>query len=258
MKQRIVGRVTKWVALSIVVVGLGGWAPESIAQESAEGAPERSPEDIYADAVSAADEGDLQRALDLLELAEMKERRPKYAYRKVLVLKAMGEDDRALDILQERRDELAGAPGVGNLDTLEQRLRNDTTEADADGPGRGNAVLSWSLVGGGTVFAAAGTTFLVLAARNSRRLNCSIARIEGRDANCSNVEVDSDLSRSEYRRRRRNVRTFRWTGASLLTVGIGAAGWGTYRLLSHGGQRQAAQWEFFVLPTPTAGLRVRF
>ncbi|QDG49867.1 hypothetical protein FIV42_03660 [Persicimonas caeni] len=179
-------------------------------------------------AMEAEQVGKYNEALELLELAYRAEPQPRFIHRRILVLEKMGELQLALDVLDDYRDQLAGAPDVENVAVLEQRLRQqlaqseDHTTSEAD-------VFGWSLVGGGTALVAGGIASLVYAEGEAERLRCS-NQSNADKSGCAGVDAYSQLSAEQFDQKRTGVTTYRVVGAGLSAVGISALGWGIYRL----------------------------
>lgn len=214
------------------------WGGSPIALARAQ-APPKDAAQIYADAVDAYEQQDYQRSLDLLELAIFKDPQPRYQFQRILVLEAMGRVDDALQMLEQRRKKLAGQPGVGDLTALEQRLREagastdanltaDTTEGRNDEPD----YIGWTFVASGALAAGGGVAFLLVGESQLAEVRCSGIYPDSQRQDCAGVEAPAQLSRAEFDRRIERVDTYRILGGSLLAVGVLAAGYGSYRLLT--------------------------
>jgi hypothetical protein len=209
----------------------------------------KSPDRIFDDAVAAHEDGDHQRALDLLELAIFKDPQPRFIYQRVLVLEAMQAPDRALAELEAHRKELAGQPGVGDLTALEQRLReasvstsddNLTARARGDKP-EGSDYIAWTLIGSGALAAGGGVTFFLLAESELSEVQCSGMYPEHERQDCAGVDAPAQISRAEFDQRLARVDSYRILGGSLLTLGVLAAGYGSYRLFSSESQQAKSE-----------------
>ncbi len=199
------------------------------------GEGERASQEVYADAMQAIEREEYRRALDLLELAEFKDPKPRYVYRRILVLEELGEHQRAQKLLEARRQELAGQPGVGDLTALEQRLEEATAERPATEPsvdGPGTDVLGWGLVGSGAAASAGGVVLLMMAESEIDQVRCSGIYPEAQRTDCDGVDAPAHLSQSEFDERLGRASAERVVGGSLLAAGVLAAGWGAYRLMS--------------------------
>lgn len=201
---------------------------------------EKSADQIFDDATTAYADEDYQRALDLLDLAALKESQPRFTYQRILVLEAMGEHQRAFSLLEEHRKELAGQPGVGDLTALEQRLREAQVATSDDNLTSDGGVatpeesdyIAWTFIGSGALAVGGGVTFLLLAESELSEVRCSGIYPDSQRQDCGGVDAPTQLSRAEFDRRLEQVDSYRILGGSLLALGVLSASYGSYRLLS--------------------------
>ena len=190
--------------------------------------PAKSADQIYADAMAASENAEYRRALDLLELAHLKDAQPRFVYRRILVLEQMGKRDRARQLLATEREALAGQPGVGDLSALEQRLREEDAQS-------GNTAqvdwLGWGLIGTGTAASVSGLALFLLAENHLDEVRCSHIYPESQRTGCSDVDAPAHLTRAEFDERMARVDTYRIVGGSLIAVGALTLGYGGYRLI---------------------------
>jgi hypothetical protein len=88
------------------------------------------------------------------------------------------------------------------------------------------------LIGSGALAAGGGVTFLLLAESELTDIHCSGIYPESERQDCAGVDAPAQLSRAEFDRRLARVDSYRILGGSLLTLGVVAAGYGSYRLFS--------------------------
>lgn len=195
----------------------------------------------YQKAVGAREDGKYDDALEYLEQAYRADPKPMYIHERILVLERMGEFRLALDVLDDYRDELVGAPNVQNLAVLEQRLRQEVDEGGAVGTADAaqTDVLGWSLVGGGTALVAGSVATLFIAEGEAEKLRCS-DQSNADKAGCSGAETYDGLTAAQFDEKRSSVTTYRVVGASLGVVGAAALGWGIYRLVGSEASAQPA------------------
>lgn len=210
----------------------------AVASPAVAGEDDKTADEIFADAEQAVEDEEFRRALDLLELAERKEPKPRYTYRRILVLEEIGEYAEALALLDSERRELAGESGVGDLTALEERLKEarDTERSEVEPPpaasGSNTDVLGWSLAASGVATAAGGTVALLAAKSNLDQVYCAGNYPSTTHTQCQGVDAATEMSEREFDQRTTRTERFRMLGGGLLGIGVMAAGYGTYRLLA--------------------------
>lgn len=252
--------MNRWIfALScLVICHMTAAASPAFADED-----EKSADEIYEDAVDAVEDEEYRRALDLLDLAERKEAKPRFAYQRILVLEELGEYDQALELLEGRRQELAGEPGVGDLTALEQRLEeassaaSNADEADTASSG-GTDLVGWGAAASGLAATVGGTISLLAAESQVDQLRCSGVYPADQRTGCEGVDAPDELTRAEFDERHGRIDTFRMLGGGLLGAGALAAGYAAYRFWWSGGSADASAHALSTAIAPDGGVRLQW
>jgi len=228
----------RWICLGFLLAACSAPArADGGAEEGATEASEQSGE-------SAPSEKQLRERLRRLEAKYKETGNPRFKFERVLMLEKMGEYEFALEVLQNHRDEFVSSSEVQGVAVVEQRLRDEVNGAGGGGGGSDGGgqtdVLGGALVGGGGAAAAGGVASLLVANSKAERLRCSPSS-EGPSADgCGGVDEYRGLSQSEFDDKSSTVTTLRVLGAGLAAVGVGAAGWGVYRLVAGTTERRTA------------------
>ncbi len=113
--------------------------------------------------------------------------------------------------------------------------------------------VGWSLVGGGVALAAAGTWGFIAAEQRSIQIACSPdSTSQPSAAECDGVEPVRFDGPQQFDQARSEVTSVRWLSGGGLALGLGLAGWGTYRLINPDERRPAvAGFEWNVQWSPT-------
>ena len=190
----------------------------------------------YQDAGEAYQQGEYERAAELLERAWERDEQLVYRYNQILALEGAGHYDRALELLDDYQPKLADHDDFGDIDEIRSDLEEaialrDAEEADDDTTDKIDPpddvepvdqpanVLAWSLTGGG---AALFSTGLLLS--TGVFIGDTIDRIEtAADDGVQAVYDDTDYDPDDDLG---TLRTHRWLAAGMLIGGaaIGATG----------------------------------
>jgi tetratricopeptide (TPR) repeat protein len=221
-------------------------------------AAEQSPRE---EARAAADAGEFDRALSILEQAYMQSEDPALLFERVLVLEKMGEQEMALQLLEANEEAFRESPDVEGVTLVRQRLVDGEGDASASKSvktGGGNAdILGWGLTVGGLSVAAGGVAAMVSAQSQARRLRCSPDSTF--DGDCEGVDSYGPMSPETYNDRADRVHLTNALGIGATVVGVGLGTWGLLRLLSPESQPESARIRVFVNPAgKRAGLKLLF
>jgi hypothetical protein len=220
-------------------------------------AAEQSPRE---QARQAADAGEYDRALTILEQAYMQSEDPALLFERVLVLEKMGERDMALQLLEANEDAFRASPDVDGVTLVRQRIVDgdaDNATSATGGAGDGTDGLGWGLTVGGFSLAAGGVAAILSAQSQARRLRCSPD--SDFDGNCEGVEDYGPMSPETYNDRADRVRLTNALGVGALAIGAGLGAWGIYRLATPEADPERTAIRFYVNPaSKRAGLKLLF
>ncbi len=209
---------------------------------------------------SAADEGEYDRALTILEQAYMESSDPALLFERVLVLEKMGEQELALQLLETHEADFRASPDVEGVTLVRQRLVDGDSDASASATvnGGGNTdTLGWGLTAGGLAVTGAGVATYISAGRQATKLRCSPASTA--DSNCEGVEAYGPMSPESYSSRAKRVRTLDAIGIGAMAMGAGLSAWGLVRLLSDSGAESQTRSVLVIVPALRgAALRLEF
>ena len=220
-------------------------------------AAEQSPRE---EARAAADAGEYDRALNILEQAYMKTEDPAILFERVLVLEKMGEQQMALQLLESNEEAFRKSPDVEGVSLVRQRL----VDGDADGSasksvkrGGGTDGLGWGLTVGGFSLAAGGVATIISAQIQAKRLRCSPDSTY--DGNCEGVDDYGPMSPETYNDRADRVQLTNALGIGATAIGVGLGTWGLLRLLGSESEPKQTRFKIFVDPaSKRAGLKLLF
>ncbi|MGM0559172.1 MAG: hypothetical protein ACQEVA_22495 [Myxococcota bacterium] len=209
----------------------------------------------------AADDGEYDRALTILEQAYMQTEDPALLFERVLVLEKMGEQEMALQLLEANEAEFRASPDVEGVTLVRQRLvdgdgSSASTSANA---GRSDDTdwLGWGLTVGGLSTAAGGVAAILSAQSQARRLRCSPD--SNYDGNCEGVQDYGPMSPETYNDRADRVQLTNALGVGALAIGAGLGAWGIYRLATPEAKPKRTTLRLYIDPaSKRAGLKLLF
>ena len=250
MSRALFVLATVVLVAGIPVVGVADESPDADQQAL----------DYYAQAGEAYEEGQFERAAELLERAYDHDERLVYRYNQILALEAAGDYDAALALVEDYQDKLDDHEDFEDIAEIRGELeeavepdepeeQDDVEEVDeqiepADEPREAPNLVGWSLVGGAGASLAGG-----LVVGSGVLIGDTVDRLEsagdqGEDA----VYGDTDYSRDDDLS---TLRTHRWLTAGLLVGAAALGGAGAAVLWSdrQGGDDAAARGGVQLHPT---------
>ena len=148
-----------------------------------------STEEVEAQAARAELEARYEDALKLYERAYLLDADGYYIYKRAMVYEAMGQPERALELLREQREEVAQSRRVIDLPLSIERLEKEVAARDDERPGgakeRPSRAPAWALIGAGSALTIGGVALWFVGREQALDLACSPDSAGASDARCA-------------------------------------------------------------------------
>lgn len=205
-----------------------------------------SPEAVQAaqEAQAAEQAQDWDRALKLYELAYRHSEDAIYIYKRILIYERRGEPSFALSLLEENRAALSAHPEISDLVIVEQRLREKLPKQTPGGDGRGGATVAWVSLGAGAALVIGGGVALWMAQAEAEERACGF----NSDAFDGGCDAPASMTRAEFDSSQRAQTTWSVVGGAGVALGLGALGYGIWRLAAGGDGAQTSGHELMISP----------
>jgi tetratricopeptide (TPR) repeat protein len=216
---------------------------------------------------AAAERAELEQrwpdALKLYERAYLIDADGYYIYRRAMIYEQMGQDEQALELLSEQREEIAKSPRVTDLplaiDRINQRVQA-TPVKPVEPVERSRPVGAWVVTGLGATALVVGGVVWGVGRRDALLLACSASSEAQDDARCEGRESTTRYDQGAWDEAWRKARLTQSAGLASGAVGgamvVGGIVW---MLLEREPVSQAVQWHPVLSPEQAGGVvRVKF